>query len=76
MKQIPDLKDARGEQDLSRHPIYRRERENVPGFLNRLRSAATPQDFYEFHRDLLRVSSPPNGSWKSSQKRSRPARPS
>jgi len=53
MKQIPDLKDARGEQDLSRHPLYQRERETVARLLSQLRSAATPQDFYEFHRDLF-----------------------
>lgn len=53
MKQVPDLKDVRGEQALSRHPIYQCERETVARLLGQLRSAATPQDFYEFHRDLF-----------------------
>lgn len=53
MKQVPDLKDARGEQNLLRHPMYQRERGTVARLLGQLRSAATPQDFYEFHRDLF-----------------------
>lgn len=53
MKQVPDLKDLQGEQELSRHPLYRRERETVSRFLAALRSAATPADFYELHRDLF-----------------------
>jgi hypothetical protein len=53
VKQVPDLKDLRGEQELARHPLYHRERETVAISLRALRSAVTPADFNCLHRDLI-----------------------
>ena len=53
MKQVPDIKDLRGEQALVNHPLYQRERETVAVWLGALRSAVTPADFNRIHHDLF-----------------------
>src|SRR3954454_11907669 len=52
-RRVPDHKDSRGEQLLSGHPIYARERDNVERFVQDLRAAQGPADYHALHQALL-----------------------